>query len=97
VAFIGWFGPRGLASIVFAVIVLEELAETPSALDITVTVGITVVLSVVAHGMTAWPLAGRYGAWFQRVSVESPDLMEGAPVSPVRPRGGAFVPPTSTW
>ncbi len=91
VAFIGWFGPRGLASIVFAVIVLEELAEKPAAVDITVTVAITVVLSVVGHGMSAWPLAGRYGAWFARASAESPDLMEGAPVTPVRPRGGAFV------
>ena len=96
VGFIGWFGPRGLASIVFAVIVLEELAAKPGALDITVTVAITVVLSVVAHGMSAWPLAGRYGAWFARVSAESPDLMEGTPVSAVRSRGGVFGSPTRT-
>jgi len=93
VAFVGWFGPRGLASIVFAVIVLEEAAELPGIDAILATIGITVVLSILAHGLSAWPLAGRYGAWFQRASTESPDLMEGAVVGDIRPRGGAFAHP----
>ena len=52
--FIGWFGPRGLASIVFAVIVLNE--HLPGGDTITMTVVCTITLSVVAHGFTAIPL-----------------------------------------
>ena len=60
VAFIGWFGPRGLASIIFALIALEDLhGEADRAVAI---IGMTVLLSVVAHGVSAKPLASRYGA-----------------------------------
>jgi NhaP-type Na+/H+ or K+/H+ antiporter len=60
VAFIGWFGPRGLASIIFALIALEDLhAEADRAVAI---IGMTVLLSVLAHGLSAKPLATRYGA-----------------------------------
>ena len=52
--FIGWFGPRGLASIVFAVIVLNE--HLPGGSTITMTVVCTIVLSVILHGLTANPL-----------------------------------------
>ena len=54
--FLGWFGPRGLASIVFAVIVLDE--GLPGARLIALVVACTVTLSLVLHGMTANPLAG---------------------------------------
>jgi NhaP-type Na+/H+ or K+/H+ antiporter len=60
VLFIGWFGPRGLASLVFALLALEELgADAEEALTV---IGLTVMLSVVAHGVSASPLAARYGA-----------------------------------
>ena len=60
VAFIGWFGPRGLASIIFALIALEELhVEAERAVAV---IGMTVLLSVFAHGLSAKPLASRYGA-----------------------------------
>jgi len=63
VAFIGWFGPRGLASIVFALLTLEELHGLPGPIDeMVATIALTVVLSVVVHGVTAQPLAGRYAA-----------------------------------
>jgi len=52
--FMGWFGPRGLASIVFAVIVLNE--HLPGGGTIAMTVVCTIVLSVVAHGLSANPL-----------------------------------------
>ncbi|SDZ76065.1 cation:proton antiporter [Microbulbifer marinus] len=55
--FIGWFGPRGLASIVFGVIVLNE--NLPGTATISLTVVCTILLSVVAHGLTANPLAAR--------------------------------------
>ena len=62
-AFLGWFGPRGLASIVFALIVVES-AELPGADTIVQVSFLTVALSVFAHGLTARPLTDRYVAWF---------------------------------
>jgi NhaP-type Na+/H+ or K+/H+ antiporter len=52
--FMGWFGPRGLASIVFAVIVLN--AHLPGGDTISMTVVCTIIMSVVAHGLSANPL-----------------------------------------
>ncbi len=52
--FIAWFGPRGLASIVFAVIVFD--AEVPGKETIVAAVACAVLLSIVAHGATANPL-----------------------------------------
>ena len=62
VLFIGWFGPRGLASLVFALLALEELGD-PAGEAIAI-IGFTVLLSVFAHGLTAGPLASRYGRLF---------------------------------
>jgi NhaP-type Na+/H+ or K+/H+ antiporter len=58
--FLGWFGPRGLASIVFIVIVLNE--NLPGGETLKQTVVWAVILSVLAHGLTANPLATLYGA-----------------------------------
>jgi sodium/hydrogen antiporter len=55
--FIGWFGPRGLATIVFAVLVLDE--KLPGNDTIILAAGWTVLLSVIAHGVTANPLVRR--------------------------------------
>ena len=63
--FLGWFGPRGLASIVFAVIVIEESALPHEHLMV-LAIYLTVGLSVFAHGLTAAPLADRYADWFER-------------------------------
>jgi sodium/hydrogen antiporter len=51
--FIGWFGPRGLATIVLAVLVLDE--KLPGNDTIMLAAGWTVLLSVIAHGVTANP------------------------------------------
>jgi sodium/hydrogen antiporter len=60
-AFVGWFGPRGLASVVFALLAVEELGHTDSRVEAAVdTIAVTIVFSVVAHGVTARPLATRY-------------------------------------
>ncbi|MBV8092282.1 MAG: cation:proton antiporter [Acetobacteraceae bacterium] len=59
--FIGWFGPRGLASIVFGIIVLNE--KLPGNDTMMAAVVCTVLISIVAHGMTATPLAGAMGAF----------------------------------
>ena len=52
--FVGWFGPRGLASIVFGIIILD--APVPNADPVLATIVCTVLISVVAHGITANPL-----------------------------------------
>jgi len=60
--FMGWFGPRGLASVVFTLIAFESLHEGGLAPDTLIEVAAwTVFLSVIAHGVTARPFATRYG------------------------------------
>jgi NhaP-type Na+/H+ or K+/H+ antiporter len=61
VAFLGWFGPRGLASIVFVLLVVEG-RHIPGAETLETVVVLTVLASTVLHGITAYPLAQRYGA-----------------------------------
>ena len=60
VLFMGWFGPRGLASIVLALIALEELGSFPGQDTFILAVFITVLFSVVAHGATPLPLSKLY-------------------------------------
>ena len=73
--FVGWFGPRGLASIVFAVIVIEGSPLTH--LDVLiVTILVTVALSVYAHGLTALPLTEAYARWY--AAHPAPPPMESA-------------------
>lgn len=62
--FIGWFGPRGLASIVFAVIVVN--ADVPNSGPIAMTVVCTVLFSIISHGVSANPWAKRLGERSQR-------------------------------
>ena len=66
VAFIGWFGPRGMASVVFALLAVEDLEVDDSLRTAIATLAMTVLLSVILHGLTADVLAGRYGAWIDR-------------------------------
>jgi len=60
VALVGWFGPRGLASVVFALLALEDLGQHVAGRAVSV-IAFTVLLSVIVHGATANPLARRYG------------------------------------
>lgn len=64
VAYVGWFGPRGLASIVFAVLILQA-EPIPSLSLVLATISLTVVVSVYAHGVTALPLTERFVAWIR--------------------------------
>jgi NhaP-type Na+/H+ or K+/H+ antiporter len=85
VAFMGWFGPRGLASVVFTLIAVEELhgaGSLPHA--VTELATWTIFLSVLAHGLSAGPLARIYG---DRVKAAG-DILElaGAPEPRVRRR-----------
>jgi NhaP-type Na+/H+ or K+/H+ antiporter len=81
VAFIGWFGPRGLASIIFALIALEELHS--EADRVVAVIGMTVLLSVAGHGLSAKPFAARYG----EKPANSRAVRAGAPETPVPVRG----------
>jgi NhaP-type Na+/H+ or K+/H+ antiporter len=86
VGFLGWFGPRGLASIVFAVIVVEE-AQLPGAATILTTTYVTIGLSVIAHGITAAPLARRYAHWYESHSRDHLPVMESLSTPDHRTRG----------
>jgi NhaP-type Na+/H+ or K+/H+ antiporter len=83
VAFLGWFGPRGLASIVFAVLLVEAQGELPHESVVLTTVFLTIGLSVLAHGVSAAPLGRRYAQWFgahpqpETLGVETGDVTVG--------------------
>ena len=66
VLFIGWFGPRGLVTVVFVLIALESLEVTAAGRGAAAAAVLTVLLSVLAHGLSAEPLAARYGRWVER-------------------------------
>lgn len=70
IGFMGWFGPRGLASMLFGLLIVTETGgdmETSALAESLFSVITLVVLaSIVAHGATAAPGAKRYGAWFDR-------------------------------
>ena len=91
VAFLGWFGPRGLASIVFALIVVQE-ADLPHTTTIVLTTYATIGLSVLAHGLTAAPLARRYSSWFASHPRDAMPAMESVPAGPHRWRRPAAPP-----
>jgi NhaP-type Na+/H+ or K+/H+ antiporter len=93
-AFLGWFGPRGLASIVFAVLVLEEGGLPHDGLILTTTYT-AIGLSVLAHGLTAAPLADRYAAWFESHPRGALPRLEGSDVQDVRWRAGIGTAPPS--
>jgi sodium/hydrogen antiporter len=85
VLFMGWFGPRGLASIVFLVMGLEGLrggGVDPGPLA--KAVAWTVFLSVIVHGLTAGPLAARYGRRMAGISSDAPEFQDAAEPHPSR-------------
>jgi sodium/hydrogen antiporter len=95
VLFAGWFGPRGLASIVLGLIVVEEAPLLPGRDEIEAVVALTVLLSVLLHGVTAAPLSAAYarrvqgmvaGAPEKQATVEAPT--HGGSVPPGIQRGG---------
>jgi NhaP-type Na+/H+ or K+/H+ antiporter len=84
VAFIGWFGPRGLASVVFALIVLER--GVPEMQTLLTTVAVTVALSVVLHGLTSVPFVRVYHRWYEAHTEAHPAAAEAAPATMPRLR-----------
>jgi NhaP-type Na+/H+ or K+/H+ antiporter len=72
----GWFGPRGLASVVFTLLAVEELRGTPVDLPLFEIATWTILLSVILHGVTARPLAAAYGARIRAGDAAAPELLE---------------------
>jgi sodium/hydrogen antiporter len=70
VLFVGWFGPRGLASVVFALLAVEQLGESDLVGEAVSAVTLTVLLSVILHGASASPL-GRLYAGGNRVGADA--------------------------
>jgi NhaP-type Na+/H+ or K+/H+ antiporter len=84
-AFLGWFGPRGLASIVFAVILLDD-TELPHLQTLLLAITVTIALSVYAHGLTARPLTERYTRWWNTHPRDALPTMESVPAAEHRLR-----------
>jgi sodium/hydrogen antiporter len=76
ILFVGWFGPRGLASVVFALLAVEELGETRVVAPVVAAVSLTVLLSVVLHGISAGPLGSRYVRFEQAEEAEEAEEAE---------------------
>jgi NhaP-type Na+/H+ or K+/H+ antiporter len=74
VLFLGWFGPRGLASIVLAGLVVESSGIPGAELIVTV-VTITVGISAFAHGATSWIGSQSYADWWEHHEAEAPEAM----------------------
>jgi NhaP-type Na+/H+ or K+/H+ antiporter len=78
VGFIGWFGPRGLASVVLALVVLEEDQQLANIDTLVLATLVTVLLSIVAHGFSAGPLGRRYGEWAATLPPQSAERGRGS-------------------
>ncbi|HEX2739737.1 MAG TPA: cation:proton antiporter [Rubrobacter sp.] len=74
--FIGWFGPRGLASIVLGLIVVAEAPELAGREEMEAVVALTVLLSVLLHGVTAAPLAEAFARRVDEMSLDAPEKGE---------------------
>lgn len=81
--FLGWFGPRGIASILFVLLVLEEM-QLPHRHELLAVTMITVALSVLFHGISAAPFAKLYG----RLAGRMGECEESQVVTDLPLRGG---------
>jgi len=79
VAFMGWFGPRGLATVVFTVLLLDSSIPHGDTIASVAIIGI--VLSVLAHGASASPLVGAYSRWWEARGSSDTPRMEDAEVA----------------
>ncbi|WP_327184468.1 cation:proton antiporter [Streptomyces sp. NBC_01334] len=73
-AYVGWFGPRGLASVVFGLLLVED--HVPGIELLGRVIAATIGLSILLHGMSAPYFADRYGNWYDAVKATTPDLRE---------------------
>lgn len=83
VAFLGWFGPRGLASIVFGLLAFDDLGHQGDGEVVLGAIAATVLASVVLHGLTAGPLVARYSRRAAAMADDRPERVE-VPTLPTR-------------
>ena len=74
IGFIGWFGPRGLASVVFTLIAVDALGGHTFAPELAEITTWTILLSVIAHGLSSGPLAALYGRRLKTAPADTPEL-----------------------
>ena len=75
VIFMGWFGPRGLASIVLGLVYLEQESHLPSESLISTAVMATVLLSIFAHGVSTLPGIKRYAGKIAGLDTAAPEFL----------------------
>ncbi len=92
VLYVGWFGPRGLASLIFAGVIVES--GLPGSGPIVDTVMLTVGLSVLLHGVTAWWGAERYANWYEAAVSTRPEIREAGPAEHLGERVRTVVDPS---
>jgi sodium/hydrogen antiporter len=73
VLFAGWFGPRGLASVVLGLVVIEEAPLIAARDEMEMVVTLTVLLSVLLHGVTAAPLSAAYARRVEKLAANAPE------------------------
>ena len=74
VLFMGWFGPRGLASIVLGLVAIEQTAGLPGESTLRLALMATVLLSILAHGLSALPGINRYARHVASLAKDAPEL-----------------------
>lgn len=87
VLFIGWFGPRGLASIVLGLVYLEQQVGLPGEETIRLTIMVTVLLSILAHGLSALPGINLYARRIATLDSHAPELQTVASEQSERIKG----------
>lgn len=87
IVYMGWFGPRGLASIIFGTIIIEEAGIPNTDLIVTIMI-VTVALSILLHGITAYSGSNAYAGWYEKRGGDEADMIESEDIeSPIpRPR-----------
>jgi NhaP-type Na+/H+ or K+/H+ antiporter len=79
--FMGWFGPRGLASIVLCLVYVEQAPNHPGRPAISLAVLLTVLLSIFAHGLSAVPGINAYAAKIAALGPDAPEHLSATPRS----------------
>lgn len=84
--YVGWFGPRGLASLVFAAILIQD-SDISEADPIITVVILTVAMSILLHGVSTYPGANAYADGYQRQQEDHEEMVESQDVHQVHERG----------
>lgn len=85
VLYMGWFGPRGLASLIFAAIVIEEVDIPATDLMVNIVI-LTVALSILLHGITAYLGSNAYADWYEQQEDDHDEMHESKDVESIQQR-----------